>query len=145
MQKIYHSAIRVLIWLGPDTEDHQAKVAVESILTVSDFICQKLDISIADLRSIDNVYEFVAKNLDRLPLPNKCDFSTDTLWNSLVWFYSRPYFGRVWVIPEVNLNKERLLHCGHEIVIYDRVSLVARYITMESAFSKSFSFTNTYC
>ena len=146
MRKIYQNAKTVLVWLGPDTQEHQAKAAVDSVITVSDFICQRLGISIPDLKLINNPYEeIVAKNRDRLPLPNECEFSTNALWKSLIWFYSHPYFARVWAIQEVNANKERLLHCGFEKIVWDRVSLVAGYITMETAFSKSFGFSNTYC
>ena len=146
MWKIYHSAGKVLIWLGPDTKEHLAKVAIDSIVTVSDFICKRLGIPVSDLRLMNNVYEeVVAKNRDRLPLPNECEFSTNTLWESLIWFYCHPYFGRVWAIQEVNANRERLLQCGYEKTVWDRVSLVAGYITMETALSRRFGFSKTYC
>jgi hypothetical protein len=146
MRKIYQKAKTVLIWIGPDSDDYQAKVAVESIVTVSEFLCQKLGISSSDLGSVDNLYqEIMAKARDVLPVPNECDFNTEAMWKSLVWFYKHSYFTRVWAIQEVNANKERLLHCGHEKVLWDRVSLVACYITMETAFSKAFGFSDAYC
>ena len=49
------------------------------------------------------------------------------------------------VIQEISANKERLLHCGGEQIEWERVDLVASYMIMETAFSKSFGFTNTYC
>ena len=146
MRDIYHKAKTVLIWVGPDSEDHQARVAIDSIITISDFLCQKLGILVSDLNSVDNLYqEIIAKAYGVLPVPNECDFSTEAMWKSLVWFYSHRYFTRVWAIQEVNANKERLLHCGLEKVLWDRVSLVACYITMETAFSEAFGFTNAYC
>lgn len=75
MQKIYQKAKTVLIWLGPDTEDHQAKIAMDSVVTISNFLCRRLGISISDLSSAHNIYlEVVFKNRDRLPLPNECEF-----------------------------------------------------------------------
>jgi Heterokaryon incompatibility protein (HET) len=146
MRKIYQNAKTVLIWLGPDTQEHQAQVAIESILTISDFLCQKLGVSVSDLSSIDNVYQkAVFKNRDCLPLPNECEFSTDAMWKSLVWFYSHSYLTRVWAIQEISANKERWLHCGSEKIEWDRVDLVAAYIIMEPAFSKSFGFSDTHC
>ena len=146
MQKIYQNAKTVLIWLGPDTQEHQAEVAINSILTISDFLCQKLGVSVADLSLINDVYqEVVFKNRDHLPLPNECEFSTDAMWKSLIWFYSHSYFTRVWAIQEINANKARLLHCGREKIEWDRVDLVAGYIILETAFSKSFGFTSAYC
>jgi hypothetical protein len=80
MRKIYQNAKTVLIWLGPDTQGHQAEVAIDSILTMSDFLCQKLGVSVSDLSSINDVYqEVVFKNRDYLPLPNECEFSTDAM------------------------------------------------------------------
>jgi hypothetical protein len=145
MRRIYENAKTVLIWLGPDTEEHQAKVAIDSILTISDFLCQRLGVSVPELGSIKNVMEDMFKNRDNLPVPNECDFSTDAMWRSLLWFYSHSYFTRVWAIQEVNANKERWLHCGYGKIEWDRVNLVADYIIMETAFSKSFGFSNAYC
>ena len=145
MRNIYENAKTVLIWLGPDTQERQAKVAIDSILAVSNFLSQKLQISVPELGSMKDVMEHVFKNRDNLPVPNECDFSTDAMWKSLLWFFSHSYFTRVWVIQEVNANKERWVHCGHEKVEWDRVNLVADYIIMETAFSKRFGFSNAYC
>ena len=146
MRRIYQTAKTVLSWLGPDTQEHLAVVAINSIVSISDFLCQKLGVSVSDLRSVGNIYqELVLKNRARLPLPNECEFSTDATWKSLIWFYSHPYFTRVWVVQEISANKERLLHCGHEKIEWERIDLVAGYIIMETAFSKSFGFTDTYC
>jgi hypothetical protein len=146
MRKIFQEATTVLIWVGPDSEDHQAKLAIESILTISDFLCQKLGIPASELYSVDNLYqEIMVKYHNNLPVPNECDFSTEAMWKSLVWFYSHPYFTRVWAIQEVNATKDRIVHCGLETILWDRISLVACYITMETAFSQAFGFTKAYC
>ncbi|KAH9220332.1 heterokaryon incompatibility protein-domain-containing protein [Leptodontidium sp. 2 PMI_412] len=146
MRKIYEKAAVVLIWVGHDTADHQAKVAVDSIITISDFLCRKLGIPVSELASVDNLYqEIMGKARDVLPLPNECDFSSDAMWKSLVWFYKHPYFTRVWAIQEVNANTKRLVHCGEEKVLWDRVGLVACYLTMETTFSRAFGFTDAYC
>ncbi|KAL8940285.1 MAG: hypothetical protein Q9216_002897 [Gyalolechia sp. 2 TL-2023] len=146
MRKIYGKAKVVLSWVGPVAQDHQDAVAVDSIRKISNFLCQKLGISISDLHSIGNIYQnLILKNRADLPLPNECQFSTDATWKSLVWFYSHPYFTRVWVIQEVIANKERTVHCGREKIGWECVDLVAGYITMEPAFSKCFGFADTYC
>lgn len=117
MRKIFQEATTVLIWVGPDSEDHQAKLAIESILTISDFLCQKLGIPASELYSVDNLYqEIMVKYHNTLPVPNECDFSTEAMWKSLVWFYSHPYFTRVWAIQEVNATKDRIVHCGLETI-----------------------------
>ena len=146
MRRIYECAEGIISWLGPDTQEHQAVTAINSIVAISDLLCQKLGVSVSGLRSVGNIYqELILKNRAYLPLPSECEFSTDATWKSLVWFYSHPYFTRVWVIQEVSANKERLVHCGREQVEWERVDLVAGYILMETTFSKSFGFADTYC
>ena len=85
------------------------------------------------------------KNLRKLYLPNECDFSTDVMWKSLVWLYSHSYCTRVWAIQEINANTERWVHCGQQKLEWDLIELVAGYIIMETAFSKTFGFTKAYC
>ncbi|MCJ1355285.1 MAG: hypothetical protein MMC33_005276 [Icmadophila ericetorum] len=148
MLKIYQKAKAVLIWLGPDTHERLAKVAHDSILTISDFLRPKLGVSLSALSSFSNVYQkLVFKNREELPLPNEYEFSTDAMWKSLNWFYSHPYFTRVWVIPEISANKQRLVHCGHEKIEWDRVDLVAGYVINtnngDCIFRKSASRTRT--
>jgi hypothetical protein len=146
MLRIYQTAKAVLVWLGSDSQEHYAQFAIDSIRTISDFLCQKVGISVSSLSAISDVYqEVVFKNRDCLPLPNECEFSTEAMWKALIWFYSQPYFTRVWAIQEINANKERLLYCGRATIEWDRVALVAGYIIMETAFSKTFGFTSAYC
>lgn len=146
MRKIYENSTRVLIWLGADDSDQpHAKIAVEEIHRISDFLCEKLGISIDSLDEYGDVYhEVIFKNRDKLPLPDQVEFTLDTTWENLIWFYSRPYFSRVWVIQEINANRERLLHCGNEKIIWKRIHLVAGYLMMETAWSKTHRFSSTY-
>jgi hypothetical protein len=75
----------VIVCLAPDNEEHQSKIAINSIITISYFLCQKLGISFSDLSSNDTIYYDVSvKNGAQLPLPNECEFSTDTMWKYLV-------------------------------------------------------------
>src|SRR4051812_19234950 len=94
-------------------------------------------------RAMDGITEIVFKHRNSLPVPDQCEFSSEVLWKSLTWFYSFPYFSRAWVIQEVNANRERIAHCGYEVIEWDLVELVASYIIMESAFSKRWGFTKT--
>ncbi|KAF1992784.1 hypothetical protein P154DRAFT_595250 [Amniculicola lignicola CBS 123094] len=146
MKRIYENAKRVQVWLGPDTEDHQAAAAVKSIQVVSDFLCDKLGISIEEHTVGDDTYqELLLKNRDKLPLPNETDFSTEAMWKSLVWFYSHSFFTRVWVIQEISANMNREVNVGYEKTVWNRVDLVASYIIMDSAFSDAYGFSGAYC
>ncbi|KAF7547470.1 hypothetical protein G7046_g8990 [Stylonectria norvegica] len=146
MRKIYENAKSVLIWLGPDSSDDDAKLAIESLHTISDFLCKKLEVSPIGLSAKSNVYqEVIFKNRGLLPLPNECDFVTESMWNSLRWFFSHPYFTRVWVIQEINANQLRSVHSGNHSIEWDRVELVAGYIIMEPSFTTTYGFTKAKC
>lgn len=146
MFSIYRAAKVVHIWLGPDNDKNEGKAATNSIRMISDFICRKLDLSVSDLKLKKDVYqEVVFKNRDVLPAPNEGDFDTADIWNALVWFYSHSYFTRVWAIQELNAKGERLVHCGHHQIEWERVELVAGYFIMDSSFSKKFGFSRAHC
>lgn len=109
-------------------------------------MCNAVQIPIQDLEYIQDIYQTVIfKNQQRLPEPDKAPFSSDELWTVLSWFYSRPYFTRVWVIQELSANKIRVLHCGDCVIDWNRVELVVGYIVMETAFSKKYGFSDSFC
>ena len=146
MRRIYAKAKAVLTWLGPDTPDHLAKVATDSIRMISDFLCERLNLQIANLSTRSNVYqEVLYKNRHALPQPNECDFGCDAPWQALIWFYSHSYFTRLWIIQEINASTNRIVHCGREQIEWDHVDLVAGYIIMDTTFSNNFGFSKTHC
>ncbi|KAL1797950.1 hypothetical protein ACET3X_004556 [Alternaria dauci] len=146
MKRIYENAQKVQILLGPDTEDHDAATAVNAIQTVSDFLCDKLGISIEEHSVGDDTYqEYLLKRRTDVPLPNEIDLVTDTMWKSLVWLYSHPYFTRVWVIQEISANLHREVNVGHAKTAWNRIDLVASYIIMEPAFSDAYGFSAANC
>jgi hypothetical protein len=146
MKRIYEKAQAVQVWLGPDTDDHQAATAVQSIQTISDFLCDKLGISILEHTPGGDTYqELLIKNRDKLPRPNETKFSTDAMWKSLIWFYSYAYFTRVWVIQEISANTNRQVCVGHAKTIWNKFDLVASYIIMDPAFYNEYGFSGAYC
>jgi Heterokaryon incompatibility protein (HET) len=146
MRRIFETAKTVVIWLGPDNEVHQAPLAIDSVRQITHFLCRKLGISFEDLTSKEEVYhEVIFKGKGQIPLPHECDFVTEEMWESLRWLYKHPYFTRLWVIQEINASKHRMAHCGHEIIPWVAIELVAGYIILETTFSKSQGFTNTFC
>jgi hypothetical protein len=146
MKRIYENAQKVQVWLGPDNDQHFAATAVDSIRIVSDFLCDKLGISIEEHTVGDDTYqEYLLKHRFDVPLPNEIDLVTDTMWQSLVWFYSHPYFTRVWVIQEISANLHREINVGYAKTVWNRVDLVASYIIMEPAFSDAYGFSAANC
>ncbi|KAG9191302.1 hypothetical protein G6011_09390 [Alternaria panax] len=120
----------VQVWLGPDTEDHDAATAVNAIRTVSDFLCDKLGISIQEHRVGEDTYqEYLLKHRADVPLPNEIDIVTATMWKSL----------------EISANLHREVNVGYMKTAWNRFQLVASYIIMESALSDAFDFSAANC
>ncbi|KAJ6257802.1 hypothetical protein Dda_7591 [Drechslerella dactyloides] len=119
------------------------KIYEKSQSMISSFLCKKLQVTLAGLKAIENVFELVFKCGRSLPVPDQCDFSSEDTWKTLAWFYSFPYYSRVWVIQEVRLNRERIVHCGHETIEWVSIELVAGYISLAADFSQRWGFCNT--
>ena len=146
MRRIYENAQAVLVWLGPETELDDARLATDSILTLSDYLCDKLDVSPWDLGSIGNLHhDLVFKYRDRLPQPDETPVSRGAVWQALQWYYSRSYFTRVWVLQEITANKTSYVHCGSSRIEWPRVDLVAAYLQVKPEFTKRYSFDKTFC
>ena len=144
MQSIYEHATGVLIWLGPDNARHQAKAAIDAIFAVSELLCTKLAISVDPDINHDIYQEVVLNRRDVLPSFSDCEFSSESL-SSLGWFFSHPYFTRVWAIQEINANARRLLHCNGHSIEWNRVDLVASYIMAEPSIAAKSEFAGTHC
>lgn len=146
MHAIYRASQKTLIWIGSDTAGHLAEIAVKSIIQISDFLCHSLQRYLPEISVTSNVYrDIIYENRKKLPSPNDCEFSTETIWHSLIWFYSHAYFTGVSIFEEINANKRRSVQCGHETVEWERVELVAGYMILDGAFSKRFGFDKTHC
>ncbi|KAI0485339.1 hypothetical protein GGR56DRAFT_70142 [Xylariaceae sp. FL0804] len=146
MGRIFKSAKTVVIWLGPDNEAGQARVAFQAMRQITDFLCDRLGIQPERLLSEDQIYhEIIFKGRGSIPLLHECDFVSDEALQALLWLYKHAYFTRVWVIQEINANRSRVAHCGHETVQWEAVELVAGYIILESSFSRSRGFGDAYC
>ncbi|KAI1361366.1 heterokaryon incompatibility protein-domain-containing protein [Xylaria arbuscula] len=145
MRRIFESAESIVLWLGPDVSNN-ASLAMSTISQIADFLCRKLDISLSDLIEEPDVYNRILfRNRDRIPLPDECDFVTERMWDALLWLYKHAVFTRVWIIQEINAGKGRVVYCGHQTCSWDALELVAGYIVLETAFSKSHGFTDAYC
>jgi hypothetical protein len=104
MQRVFHNAHRVLVWLGPDL-DGFARDAFD--------ICAKLGQREMD---IDDVKTALATDLD-------------TNHGNRKWFppifdlAARPWWGRVWIIQEFALAKDLLFLWGAEEVPWTHINL----------------------
>lgn len=112
MAQIYKSAHRVVVWLGDSNEEHNSGLALRTM----DYMGKQMIIT-------HDGWSFAAPDADephwceaRCPLP----FQEDQ-WVAISSILRRPWFGRVWIIQEIQLaNKFAILQCGHDQLLWSR-------------------------
>jgi hypothetical protein len=113
MYEIYASTSRNLIWLGPD--DGHTEQAISSIRAVLNEMVREyngLETLGAILGTDAAVDQFSSTGLSLANLDKICD--------SLVHFFSSPWFERLWVVQEVSLAPTSMCYRGeYEIPILD--------------------------
>ncbi|KAN0122842.1 Heterokaryon incompatibility protein (HET) domain containing protein [Hyaloscypha variabilis] len=141
MRMVYRNATKVLVWLGKNEEGH-ASVAVNAILEITLKCCNRAGISISNLSTYDEFRSLVVDYSWR-----QLGCNDPTSWNSVLWFFKRSWFSRLWVMQEVNAGNQVTLICGDIEVGWDMVGLAARYITSNRELFDSYNFweTNIWC
>jgi Heterokaryon incompatibility protein (HET) len=108
MKTIFAQAKKVVIWLGPASQDSDAGIDLaRRIFAVYDEN-PSADLSIS--------------NLHRLGLPEAWEDS----WKALQALLLRPWFHRVWVIQEIAMSKRAIVVCGEQILPWDRLASLAQ-------------------
>ena len=125
MRKIYSKAIRVVVWLGLD-DNGQAATAAHAMNEIARSVCNAKSISVSELWEIDYLKTVVLDSVSWKAL--SCN--TAETWHSLLWFFSGPWFERIWVYQEVKSGPKVLCHCGDIELDMDIVGLTAEYITV---------------
>ncbi len=108
MADIYRLANRVVVWLGPESEEGRSSEALSTLRGIG----SKIEIEWA-------LYEMRATNegdpswADR-NIPQTVDQNS---LNSLLMIINRPWFERIWVQQEIALASEKaVLVCGHDSI-----------------------------
>lgn len=106
MSEIYGKADKVLIWLGVGDAD---TIAVAHLITLLASIPEEM------IQPLENRAQYVRAGteeenapLEKLGLPGY----ESPVWMSLVSFFRRGYFQRVWVMQENALAKDSMVYCG---------------------------------
>lgn len=90
MKNIYDRASRICVWLG--LANAHTLLAVELIRELA----RLLECENTTVPSEQDIKKFLSTDRERLPKPeSEC-------WQSLGFFFSAPWFGRMWVIQEVS-------------------------------------------
>lgn len=100
MAEIYSNARRVVLWVGPESED--SDIAMEYISMIASRV--EVHWQTTKLYPVTDESHWADHNV---PLP-----LSDTEYTALFRFYSRSWFERLWVWQEVHLAADAVLLCG---------------------------------
>jgi len=125
MRMIYSNATRVLIWLGPSSDEvPTAWKLVSKILAQR----QRETELFRDVKT----EAISAQRNEEMGLPA----FESTEWVQLSSFYGRPYFQRAWVVQEVRLAREGLALCGEFQMAWDDLQNATRWLAHKMYFLK---------
>ncbi|KAK0506890.1 hypothetical protein JMJ35_010590 [Cladonia borealis] len=142
MRKIYSNATGVIVWLGLD-DNGLAKTAADAMEGIARSICDAKSRSVSDLWEIDHLKILAMGSVSWKEL--SCN--TPETWNSLFWYFDRPWFTRVWVYQEVTSGPKVLFLCGEVELDWDIIGLIAEYITVNRSLFDTYCFwkSNIWC
>lgn len=142
MRVIYKNAKQVLVWLGKDV-DNQAQKAMDLMKEIAEGCVRRIDTKekghIASLKDTDELWDLLPQHMMGGVKHND---SHD--WSALAWFFSRPWFNRLWVIQEVNSTPNIEVLCGKARISWDQAALAATYIEKHPKVRLSNGFPGSY-
>ena len=107
MSEIYGKTAKVIIWLGVSDADTVSVAQLITLLaSVPEEIIQRVEHQVQDISV--KTEEGQHETLESSGLPGYWS----PVWLSLVSFFKRSYFQRVWVMQENALAKEAIVYCG---------------------------------
>lgn len=130
-----------MIWLGED-EDGQGEEAIEYIKQTSVILCNHAGISPTQLASVTEMNYIISLITGHPPI-----YSVQTnprIWKSLRWFFSRPWFSRLWVIQEANAGPMVRALCGNNSVDWHAITLIAELFVRKADANSDQHLTRTY-
>ncbi|KAL9036236.1 MAG: hypothetical protein Q9180_004415 [Flavoplaca navasiana] len=107
MHRIYQSASRVVVWLGPEADDSNlAMAAIEKMGSSFDSATMRLE----DACNVPDV-----------------DIS-DTAWQALGRLFRRSWYKRIWILQEVSASENVIVVCGPQSVPWTTFCFAGFYI-----------------
>ncbi|KPM36393.1 hypothetical protein AK830_g10166 [Neonectria ditissima] len=127
MHLIYKSCKKCLIWLG--SGDEHSDTAAQLIRNIFTQACRRQNISFEEANDMDHMRQrgkpmFLAQEMgfDGLPPPDSQD------WGSLMIFFGRPWFSRIWVIQEGYFPPRVHVFCGDQSISSAALFQAAEYL-----------------
>ena len=118
MAAVYSMASRVIVWLGPESQNSTGA------LRVIDYLGSlvRVDWSNREMTSVST-----GKTITLVTEP-----FNDEFWKSVGDLLRRPWFDRLWIWQEVRLASEAFLVCGNEAVPWESVRRTISYLRRAS-------------
>lgn len=121
MASIYESATSVIVWLGEQDND-----------TGSNFDLIRRLAGLARLKD-QRLRRFTPRRLESQETPELlAPYKDISHWRSLVKFFQRRYFNRVWIIQEITLGRTREAISGTYRISWDDIVEVSKFFTLTS-------------
>jgi hypothetical protein len=108
MTDVYRLAHRVVVWLGPESEEDRSSKALSTLRDIGSQI--EIDWNLSVMRATNQGDSPLAGNTISLRLDQNSR-------SSLLMVINRPWFERLWVQQEIALaNENAVLICGHDSI-----------------------------
>ncbi|KAH7407351.1 heterokaryon incompatibility protein-domain-containing protein [Cadophora sp. MPI-SDFR-AT-0126] len=115
MAEIYSKAKEVIIWLGRGGDESELAIAL--LKKYGELYL-----------SVMGQYQHISFNNRKFLASHNLDPLTDSQWRSILIFYRRRWFRRVWTLQEVSLAVNKRTFCGSEEFDIDLAMLFATFI-----------------
>ena len=118
MQRIYHSATKVIAWIGEDNGARDER-AIEFLYELRSRAEQNFGLEHLGeepIKSSSRASRRLDKEtLDWIESVTPLGFM-DSIWLDFITLLSRPWFSRIWIVQEVVMGKSVTVQCGrHEL------------------------------
>lgn len=132
MSDIYSRAIRVNVWIGPDSVD--SNLALETLIALSETI--DMDLATQTWKPFPGTNDPEKWTKQHTILP----YSEDQIL-AIVRLYQRPWFERLWVWQEVRLaNSNALLIAGRKSILFRRFHVITYFLLWKAEFGLGLRF-----
>lgn len=117
MRDRYLDSIRTISWLGPGTESSSKAIS-----------------------SLHEIYVFIKSNKAACGVlvaisQHRPDLIMPPVWDGICDFFRNPYWSRRWILQELVLPNEVVLCCGDDLLSFDVVSDLIRWLEKLASFS----------
>jgi hypothetical protein len=148
MRDIYTKPSRVIVWLGEDREDVFAQEAIRRITNAEKCFYSELskplgeELDHSDLAKWDTVKHLPwdSSRINPYDLPSRTPGGINSEWVPVRWFYSLPWFRRVWVVQEVAFSPA-LVYIGDLEIKWNSVKIAIKWF-LDRGYGESIDFTH---